>query len=151
MDVASLARDLSTGFAVALRPHNLMFGTIGVVLGTAVGVLPGLGPSVAIAILLPVTFGLDPTAAFILFGGIYYGAMYGGSTTSILINTPGDAASSLTTLDGYPMAKRGQAGVALATAAIGSFIGGTFATFMLMLTATSLATISLLFGPLTLP
>ena len=124
-----------------------MFGTIGVVLGTAVGVLPGLGPSVAIAILLPVTFGLDPTAAFILFGGIYYGAMYGGSTTSILINTPGDAASSVTTIDGYPMAKRGQGGVALATAAIGSFIGGTFATFMLMLTATSLGTISLLFGP----
>jgi len=117
------------------------------VLGTAVGVLPGLGPSVAIAILLPVTFGMDPTAAFILFGGIYYGAMYGGSTTSILINTPGDAASSITTIDGYPMAKRGQGGVALATAAIGSFIGGTFATFMLMLTATSLGAISLLFGP----
>ena len=147
MDIPSLARDLSTGFGIALKPHNLMFGTIGVVLGTAVGVLPGLGPSVAIAILLPVTFGLDPTAAFILFGGIYYGAMYGGSTTSILINTPGDAASSVTTLDGYPMAKRGQGGVALATAAIGSFIGGTFATFMLMLTATSLGTISLLFGP----
>jgi len=147
LDIPSLARDLSTGFGIALKPHNLMFGTIGVVLGTAVGVLPGLGPSVAIAILLPVTFGLDPTAAFILFGGIYYGAMYGGSTTSILINTPGDAASSVTTLDGYPMAKRGQGGVALATAAIGSFIGGTFATFMLMLTATSLGTISLLFGP----
>ena len=147
MDLASLASDLSTGFGVAFRPHNLMFGTLGILLGTAVGVLPGLGPSVAIAILLPVTFGLDPTAAFILFGGIYYGAMYGGSTTSILINTPGDAASSITTLDGYPMAKRGQGGVALATAAIGSFIGGTFATFMLMLTVTSLGTISLLFGP----
>jgi len=147
LDFASLAGDLAAGFGVAFRPHNLMFATIGILLGTAVGVLPGLGPSVAIAILLPVTFGLDPTAAFILFGGIYYGAMYGGSTTSILINTPGDAASSITTLDGYPMAKRGQAGVALATAAIGSFIGGTFATFMLMLTATSLGTISLLFGP----
>jgi putative tricarboxylic transport membrane protein len=147
VDVASLAGDLSTGFAVVLRPSNLMFGTLGVVVGTAVGVLPGLGPSAAIAILLPVTFGLDPTAAFILFGGIYYGAMYGGSTTSILINTPGDAASSMTTLDGYPMARRGQGGVALATAAIGSFIGGTFATFMLMLTATSLGAISLLFGP----
>ena len=147
MDLTSLPSDLSTGFGVAFRPHNLMFGTLGILLGTAVGVLPGLGPSVAIAILLPVTFGLDPTAAFILFGGIYYGAMYGGSTTSILINTPGDAASSITTLDGYPMAKRGQGGVALATAAIGSFIGGTFATFMLMLTVTSLGTISLLFGP----
>jgi len=147
LDLASLASNLGTGFAVAFRPHNLLFGTIGVVLGTAVGVLPGLGPSAAIAILLPLTFGLDPTAAFILFGGIYYGAMYGGSTTSILINTPGDAASSITTLDGYPMAKRGHAGVALATAAIGSFFGGTFATFMLMLTATSLGTVSLLFGP----
>jgi putative tricarboxylic transport membrane protein len=147
LDLSSLASDLATGFGVALRPHNLLFGIIGVILGTAVGVLPGLGPSVAIAILLPVTFGLDPTAAFILFGGIYYGAMYGGSTTSILINTPGDAASSVTTIDGYAMAKRGQGGVALATAAIGSFIGGTFATFMLMLTATSLGAISLLFGP----
>jgi len=147
LSLASLASDLHTGFGVAFRPHNLMFGAIGVVLGTAVGVLPGLGPSVAIAILLPVTFGMDPTAAFILFGGIYYGAMYGGSTTSILINTPGDAASSITTIDGYPMAKRGQGGVALATSAIGSFIGGTFATFMLMLTATSLGKISLLFGP----
>jgi putative tricarboxylic transport membrane protein len=147
LNIPSLASDLSTGFRIALEPQNLLFGTVGIVLGTAVGVLPGLGPSVAIAILLPVTFGLDPTAAFILFGGIYYGAMYGGSTTSILINTPGDAASSVTTLDGYPMAKKGQGGVALATAAIGSFIGGTFATFMLMLTVTSLGAISLLFGP----
>jgi putative tricarboxylic transport membrane protein len=120
---------------------------VGVLLGTAVGVLPGLGPSVAIAILLPLTFGMEPTAAFILFGGIYYGAMYGGSTTSILINTPGDAASSITTIEGYPMAKKGQGGVALATAAIGSFIGGTFATIMLMLAASSLAAVSLLFGP----
>ncbi len=147
MSLATLAADLHTGFSVALAPDKLFVGMIGVVLGTAVGVLPGLGPSVAIAILLPLTFGMEPTSAFILFGGIYYGAMYGGSTTSILINTPGDAASSISTLEGYPMAKKGQGGVALATSAIGSFIGGTFATFMLMLTATSLAAISLLFGP----
>ena len=147
MNVSTLLGDLQTGFSVALTPGNLMFGFIGVFLGTAVGVLPGLGPSVAIAILLPLTFGLEPTSAFILFGGIYYGTMYGGSTTAILINTPGDASASVSTFEGYPMAKRGQGGVALATAAIGSFIGGTFATFMLMLVATSLAAISLLFGP----
>ncbi len=143
----TLLADLQTGFSVALSPGGLMFGMIGVILGTAVGVLPGLGPSVAIAILLPLTFGLEPTSAFILFGGIYYGTMYGGSTTSILINTPGDAAASVSTFEGYPMAKKGQGGVALATAAIGSFIGGTFATFMLMLVATSLAAVSLHFGP----
>jgi putative tricarboxylic transport membrane protein len=147
MNISTLMGDLQTGFGVALTPGNLMFGMIGVMLGTAVGVLPGLGPSVAIAILLPLTFGLEPTSAFILFGGIYYGTMYGGSTTAILINTPGDASASVSTFEGYPMAKRGQGGVALATAAIGSFIGGTFATFMLMLVATSLAAVSLLFGP----
>ena len=98
MDIPVAARSL--GFRDRLKPHNLLFGTIGVVLGTAVGVLPGLGPSVAIAILLPVTFGLDPKAAFILFGGIYYGAMYGGSTTSILINTPA-MPPRRSTLDGY--------------------------------------------------
>jgi putative tricarboxylic transport membrane protein len=147
VNLGSLLSDLHTGFGVAFSPDNLVFGMIGVVLGTAVGVLPGLGPSVAIAILLPLTFGMEPTSAFILFGGIYYGAMYGGSTTSILINTPGDAASSVSTLEGYPMARKGQGGVALAVSAIGSFIGGTFATFMLMLAASSLAAISLLFGP----
>ena len=147
MNISTLLGDLQTGFGVALTPGNLMFGMIGVMLGTAVGVLPGLGPSVAIAILLPLTFGLEPTSAFILFRGIYYGTMYGGSTTAILINTPGDASASVSTFEGYPMAKKGQGGVALATAAIGSFIGGTFATFMLMLVATSLAAVSLLFGP----
>lgn len=138
---------MSTGFSVALSPDKLAFGLLGVLIGTAVGVLPGLGPSVAIALLLPLTFGLDPTTAFILFGGIYYGTMYGGSTTSILINTPGDAASSVSTFEGYPMAKKGLGGVALATSAIGSFIGGTFATFMLMIAATSLASATLWFGP----
>jgi putative tricarboxylic transport membrane protein len=147
MSLAQLASDLQLGFSVALQPTNLGFGLIGCVLGTAVGVLPGLGPSVAISLLLPLTFGLDPTAALIMFGGIYYGAMYGGSTTSILINTPGDASASVSTLEGYPMAMQGRGGVALATAAIGSAFAGTFATFMLMLTMTSLATITLLFGP----
>lgn len=147
MDFATLASNMSSGFAVALSPDKLAFGLLGVLIGTAVGVLPGLGPSVAIALLLPLTFGLDPTTAFILFGGIYYGTMYGGSTTSILINTPGDAAASVSTFEGYPMAKSGRGGVALATSAIGSFIGGTFATFMLMIAATSLAGISLIFGP----
>ncbi|AMS29755.1 MAG TPA: tripartite tricarboxylate transporter TctA [Hyphomonadaceae bacterium] len=147
MNLSSLFSDMGTGFSVALAPENLMFGLLGVLIGTAVGVLPGLGPSVAIALLLPLTFGLEPTTAFILFGGIYYGTMYGGSTTSILINTPGDAASSVSTFEGYPMAKKGLGGVALATSAIGSFIGGTFATFMLMIAATSLASATLWFGP----
>jgi putative tricarboxylic transport membrane protein len=147
MNLSSLFTDMGTGFSVALAPENLMFGLLGVLIGTAVGVLPGLGPSVAIALLLPLTFGLEPTTAFILFGGIYYGTMYGGSTTSILINTPGDAASSVSTFEGYPMAKKGLGGVALATSAIGSFIGGTFATFMLMIAATSLASATLWFGP----
>ena len=147
MNLSSLFSNMGTGFSVALAPENLMFGLLGVLIGTAVGVLPGLGPSVAIALLLPLTFGLEPTTAFILFGGIYYGTMYGGSTTSILINTPGDAASSVSTFEGYPMAKKGLGGVALATSAIGSFIGGTFSTFMLMIAATSLASATLWFGP----
>jgi putative tricarboxylic transport membrane protein len=147
MNLSSLFSNMGTGFSVALAPENLLFGLLGVLIGTAVGVLPGLGPSVAIALLLPLTFGLEPTTAFILFGGIYYGTMYGGSTTSILINTPGDAASSVSTFEGYPMAKKGLGGVALATSAIGSFIGGTFATFMLMIAATSLASATLWFGP----
>jgi len=139
--------DLAGGFVVALSPTNLLFGFVGVVLGTAVGVLPGLGPAVTISLLLPMTFGLDPTTAFIMFGGIYYGAMYGGSTTSILVNTPGEAASVVTTLDGFRMAQKGRAGAALATAAIGSFLAGTFATFMLMLTAPALVEWALRFGP----
>ncbi|ANY21208.1 Tripartite tricarboxylate transporter TctA family protein [Tsuneonella dongtanensis] len=147
MDLTSLIANMSAGFGVALSPDKLVFGLLGVLIGTAVGVLPGLGPSVAIALLLPLTFGLEPTTAFILFGGIYYGTMYGGSTTSILINTPGDAAASVSTFEGYPMAKKGLGGVALATSAIGSFIGGTFATFMLMLAASSLAAATLWFGP----
>ncbi len=139
--------NISSGFGVAATPENLMFGMIGVLLGTAVGVLPGLGPAVAISLLLPLTFGLDPIAAFIMFGGIYYGAMYGGAMTAILVNTPGCSSSAVTTFDGHPLAKSGRAGTALLTAIIGSFVGGTFATLMLMLLAPALVEISLLFGP----
>lgn len=138
---------LMSGFGVALAPVNLAFGFVGVVLGTAVGVLPGLGPAAAISLLLPMTFGLEPTTAFILFGGIYYGSMYGGSTTSILVNTPGDASAAVTTLDGYQMALRGRAGAALATAAIGSFVAGTFATGLLMWLAPFFVDLALRFGP----
>ena len=98
------------GFAVVLTPQNLLFMTLGVLIGTAIGVLPGIGPSLTISLLLPVTFGLDPVAAFVMFGGIYYGAMYGGSTTSILVNTPGESSSVVTAIDGFQMAKRGRGG-----------------------------------------
>jgi len=124
--------DLWTGFVVALQPINLLWGLAGVTLGTAVGVLPGIGPALTVALLLPVTYGLDPTAALIMFAGIYYGAMYGGSTTSILLNTPGESATIVTALDGYQMARNGRAGAALATAAIGSFVAGTLATLALL-------------------
>jgi putative tricarboxylic transport membrane protein len=139
--------DILTGFQVALTPHALLFGFLGVTIGTAIGVLPGIGPALTISLLLPLTYGLDPTTAFIMFGGIYYGAMYGGSTTSILVNLPGEAASVVTTLDGFQMAKQGRGGAALATAAIGSFIAGTFATAMLMLVAPLLVGFALEFGP----
>jgi putative tricarboxylic transport membrane protein len=148
MDIfAHLFANLGTGFGTALSPLNLLFGFIGVVVGTAIGVLPGIGPALTISLLLPLTFGLDPATAFILFGGIYYGAMYGGSTTSILVNTPGESASVVTTLDGFRMAKQGRGGAALATAAIGSFFAGTFATLMLMLLAPALVEFALKFGP----
>lgn len=139
--------NLSQGFATALGGGHFIYGVIGVVLGTATGVLPGLGPAVAISLLLPMTFGFDPLAAFIMFGGIYYGAMYGGAISAILVNTPGCAASAVTTFDGNPMARRGRAGTALATAAIGSFIGGTFATLMLTFMAPLLVEVALYFGP----
>lgn len=139
--------NLFTGFATALTPENLMFGLVGVVLGTAVGVLPGLGPAVAISLLLPLTFGLDPVSAFIMFGGIYYGALYGGATTAILVNTPGSASAAVTTFDGYPLSRQGRSGTALTAAIVGSFIGGTFATFMLMMLAPTLVELALNFGP----
>ena len=119
----------------------------GVTLGTAVGVLPGIGPALTVALLLPVTFTLDPLSAFIMFGGIYYGAMYGGSTTSILLNAPGETASMVTAIDGHEMARQGRASAALATAAIGSFVAGTLATIALTFTAPLLASVALSFGP----
>ncbi|MFA5908038.1 MAG: tripartite tricarboxylate transporter permease [Vicinamibacterales bacterium] len=138
--------ELWTGFAVALQPINLLWGLAGVTLGTAVGVLPGIGPALTVALLLPVTYGLDPTAALIMFAGIYYGAMYGGSTTSILLNTPGESATIVTALDGHQMARNGRAGAALATAAIGSFVAGTLATLALSMTAPLMVRMALAFG-----
>ena len=138
--------DLWRGFAVALEPLNLWWALAGVSLGTAVGVLPGIGPALTVALLLPVTYGLDPTAALIMFAGIYYGAMYGGSTTSILLNTPGESATIVTAIDGHQMARNGRAGAALATAAVGSFVAGTLATLALTLTAPVMVRMALAFG-----
>ena len=138
---------LSHGFAVALTPMNLFWSALGVTVGTAIGVLPGIGPALTVALLLPVTAALDPTAAFIMFGGIYYGAMYGGSTTAILLNTPGESGSIVTAIDGHEMARQGRGAQALATAAIGSFIAGTIATLGLTFVAPLLVQLGLLFGP----
>jgi putative tricarboxylic transport membrane protein len=126
---------LLDGFATALTPVNLLYAFIGVLLGTAIGVLPGIGPAMTIALLLPLTVSLEPTQAFIMFAGIYYGGMYGGSTTSILLNTPGESASVVTAIEGNLMAKRGRGAAALATAAIGSFVAGTLGTLGLALLA----------------
>jgi putative tricarboxylic transport membrane protein len=142
-----IGQGLLTGFAVASTPVNLLFCFLGVTLGTLIGVLPGIGPAGAIAMLLPFTFGMDVTTAIIMLCGIYYGAMYGGSTTSILINIPGEVASVVTTFDGYQMARKGRAGAALAIAAIGSFIGGTFSVIALTFVATPIAMAALRFGP----
>ena len=137
---------LFDGFATALSPANLLWGFAGVTLGTAVGVLPGIGPALTVALLLPITYGLDPTAALIMFAGIYYGAMYGGSTSSILLNTPGESATIVTALDGHQMARNGRGGAALATAAIGSFVAGTLATLALSVTAPLMVKMALAFG-----
>src|SRR3546814_8859995 len=115
---------LFQGFSVAVTPMNLVWAFVGVALGTFVGVLPGIGPALTVALLLPATYTLEPTAAFIMFAGIYYGGMYGGSTTAILLNTPGESASIITAIDGNAMARQGRGASALATAAIGSFIAG---------------------------
>ncbi|MFG2193711.1 tripartite tricarboxylate transporter permease [Streptomyces sp. NPDC048639] len=123
--------DLLGGFATVLSPGNLLYAFIGVLIGSAVGVLPGIGPAMTVALLLPVTFGMEPTAAFVMFGGIYYGGMFGGAITSILLNTPGESASVVTAVEGNLMAKRGLAAQALATAVIGSFIASTIGTAML--------------------
>lgn len=143
MDNLSLLMD---GFGSVLTPQNLLYAAIGVLLGTFVGVLPGIGPAMAVALLLPVTYGLDPIAAFIMFAGIYYGGMYGGSTTAILLNTPGESASVMTALEGNLMARAGRAAQALATAAIGSFIAGTIGTLLVVFFAPALASVAVDIG-----
>ncbi len=138
---------LAHGFAVALSPTNLFFAAVGVVLGTVIGVMPGIGPPTTVALLLPITYGIDLVPAIIMLAGIFYGAMYGGSTTSILVNLPGEAASVVTTFDGYQMARQGRGGSALAIAAIGSFIAGTVGLLGLTLLSPPLSEVALRFGP----
>jgi putative tricarboxylic transport membrane protein len=138
--------ELINGFGTALTPVNLFYAFVGVVLGTAIGVLPGIGPAMTVALLLPLTYGLDATGAFIMFAGIYYGGMYGGSTTSILLNTPGESASVVTAIEGNKMAKKGRAAQALATAAIGSFIAGTIGTFLVVVLAPSIVDLAVKIG-----
>ncbi len=135
------------GFLNALTPQYLLLAAVGVTIGTVIGVLPGIGPALTVALLLPLTYNFDPTGALIMFAGIYYGGMYGGSTTSILLNTPGESASVATTFEGFAMAKSGRAGAALATAAIGSFVAGTLSTLLLTFVAPLLARVALLFQP----
>lgn len=138
---------LLQGFATAGTPVNLLWALVGCTIGTAVGVLPGIGPATAVAMLLPITLQVDPTASMIFFAGIYYGAMYGGSTTSILLNTPGEAGSMVTAMEGNKMARNGRAGAALATAAIGSFVAGTIATVLVTFCAPLVARYAVLLGP----
>lgn len=138
---------LMAGFAAAATPGNLTYALIGCILGTLIGVLPGLGPAAGTAILIPITFNLDATGAIIMLCAIYYGAMYGGTITSVLINVPGEAASVITCIDGHQMARQGRAGQALAIAAIGSFFGGCVATIALAVVAVPLAQLALGFGP----
>jgi len=135
------------GFSVAVSPVNLLFGFLGAVIGTIIGILPGLGPLGTMALLLSLTYGFDPVAGMILFAGIYFGAMYGGSTTSILLNIPGEAASVVTVLEGYQMSRRGRAGAALAVAAVGSFVAGSISIVALSFLAPTLANAALKFGP----
>src|ERR687889_1183818 len=139
--------NLWLGLETALTFWNLAYCMLGVLLGTAIGVLPGLGPTATIAMLLPATFGLPPVSALIMLAGIFYGAQYGGSTTAILVNLPGETSSVVTALDGYQMARQGFAGRALATAAIGSFFAGTVSTLVIALFAPPLADVALSFGP----
>jgi len=140
-------QNLLFGLSVANDPINLVYCLVGVIFGVIVGALPGLGPSAGIAVLLPLTFGANPISGIIMLAGIYYGAMYGGSITSILINTPGDSAAVMTTLDGYPMAKKGRAGQALGMAAFASIIGGTISVIAFMFLAPALAEFAIRFGP----
>jgi len=141
-----LFSNLALGFATAATPDNLFFCLVGVILGTLIGVLPGIGATATIAMLLPITFQLEPVSSLIMLAGIYYGAQYGGSTTAILINMPGESSSAVTAIDGYQMARRGKAGTALAIAALGSFFAGTVATVLVALFAPPLTTIALKFG-----
>jgi putative tricarboxylic transport membrane protein len=142
-----LLDNLGAGFAIALTPANLLFAFVGALLGTLVGALPGIGSTSGVALLLPLTFGMSPTSAIIMLCGIYYGSMYGGTITSVLINTPGESATVVTTIDGYQMARQGRAGVALGVATGGSFVAGTLGTVALMLVAPTLARAALAFGP----
>ena len=144
MDVLS---NLAMGFSIALTPFNLLVATAGVIVGTLIGALPGVGPVSGVALLLPLTFGMDPTSGIIMLAALYAGSMYGGTITSVLINTPGESASVVTCLDGYQMALQGRAGPALGVAAIGSFIAGTFGVVLLMLMSPALARWALSFGP----
>jgi TctA family transporter len=146
MDIG-LFHNLALGFGVALTPYNLLYCLIGVMLGTLIGVLPGIGPIATIAMLLPVTFSLSPITSLIMLAGIYYGAQYGGSTSAILVNIPGESSSVVTCLDGYQMARQGRAGVALATAALGSFFAGCVSTLVVAMFAPPLAEVALKFGP----
>lgn len=138
---------LLEGLQLALTPFNLFACLIGVIVGTLTGVLPGLGPAAAMAMLLPLTVKMGPTAGLIMLAGIYYGAMYGGSTTSILVNVPGEPASVVTCLEGYKLARKGRAGAALAVSALGSFVAGTLGVILLQLFAPPLAKVALKFGP----
>jgi putative tricarboxylic transport membrane protein len=145
--MAEILANLMGGFATAATPINLLWAFVGCAVGTAIGVLPGLGPAVTVAMLLPITSQVEPTASMIFFAGIYYGAMYGGSTTSILLNTPGETGTMVTALEGFKMAKNGRAGAALATAAIGSFVAGTIATVLVTLFAPFVAEHAVKLGP----
>src|SRR6202045_558844 len=142
-----LLHNLVLGFSVALSPMNMFLCLVGAMVGTLIGVLPGVGPLATIAMLLPITFGLPPVGALIMLAGIYYGAQYGGSTTSILINIPGESSSVVTALDGHQMARQGRAGPALAIAAIGSFIAGCFSTVLVAALGAPLTSVALMFGP----
>ncbi|HEX6317820.1 MAG TPA: tripartite tricarboxylate transporter permease, partial [Burkholderiales bacterium] len=139
--------NLLLGFSVAMTPIHLWYALVGVMLGTMIGVLPGVGPVATIAMLLPITFNLKPEAALIMLAGIYYGSQYGGSTTAILVNLPGETSSVVTCLDGYQMARQGRAGPALAVAALGSFFAGCVATVVIAVAAPPLAEVALKFGP----
>src|ERR1700754_5129281 len=142
----ALLANLATGFAVALTPMNIAFAFVGAMVGTLIGVLPGIGPIATIAMLLPLTFKLEPVSGLIMLAGIFYGAQYGGSTSAILVNLPGETSSVVTCIDGHQMARRGRAGAALATAAIGSFIAGIFGTALIVVFGPALANVANAFG-----